>query len=430
MINSKITYFILVFIYNIVLVYLYQDYIYPKYSYFGMQLNQNYSFYHSLVLGLVSSLFVFILPKYIEKPSDILLVFSYFFIFLPAVNVGYIALNNANIYFFEYFIFLLCNLLVLIVLNRVKIPNLFLISLTKKTTNILVFIVSFVLYVLVFLYYKPDINNIIKLDDVTGVYDLRNEYREQNLGYPAIVVYAFTWLIRFFTPLILLYGLINKNKLVIVLSFILTLLLFSVSGHKSIVLGYGLVVISYFLFDGVKKVSFFILFNVYFACLLLSTILYKIIDFDILINAFVRRAMHVPGILSVFFYEFFNQNGNTYLGYSIFKSIVDYPYTVTPPFIIGEYYFGRSDMSANVNYIMAGYADFGFVGGILFTTIVVVFYKVLDAIYMFKVGDRRFLALIILPTWAMVNSAFITVLITHGLFLIFFYFLICNKHER
>ncbi|ENU32060.1 hypothetical protein F991_00042 [Acinetobacter sp. CIP-A165] len=430
MANSKIIYFFLVFVYNLVLVYLYQDYIYPKYSYFGMQFNESYSFHYSIVLSFLSSLFVFLLPKYIEKPSDILLVFSYFFVFLPAINVGYIALNKADIYFFEYSLYLIINILVLIFFNRINTRKMYFYSLTKRTTNSIVFLVSALLYILVFLYYRPDINNILKLEDVTGVYDLRSDYREQNSGYPSIVVYAFTWLVRFFTPLILLYGLINNNRLIVLLSFVLTLLLFSVSGHKSIMLGYGLVVISFFLFNKVNKVSFFILFNLYFICLLFSTVLYKFIDLDILINAFVRRAMHVPGILSIFFYEFFSNNDNTYLGYSILKSLVIYPYDVTPPFIIGDYYFGRADMSANVNYIISGYADFGFFGGILFTTLVVLFYKVLDSIYLFKVGDRRFLALIILPTWALVNSAFITVLVTHGLFLIFLYFLICNKHER
>lgn len=207
--------------------------------------------------------------------------------------------------------------------------------------------------------------------------------------------------------------------------------LFVISGHKSILLGYILVYLVYFVFEKNKfSVRPIQLFYPFLFLLLFGVTIYKIFNIDSLLNIFVRRTMHVPGILSGFYYEFFTENQKTYLSYSILKFINENPYSVNPNFLIGDYYFGRIDMSANVNYIMSGYGDFGWAGSIVVTIIVTSFYKFMDQVCLYKDNLKFGILLSVLPTWALVNSAFPTVLITHGLMLIFICFIIMPNSNK
>jgi hypothetical protein len=91
-----------------------------------------------------------------------------------------------------------------------------------------------------------------------------------------------------------------------------------------------------------------------------------------------------------------------------------YPYSLNPPQLIGDVYFGSHEMSANANIWADGFANFGFIGilGVsLVLGLVLFLYDSLAARIEFPVAC----VLLVIPAITLANSALLTCLLTHGL---------------
>jgi hypothetical protein len=95
---------------------------------------------------------------------------------------------------------------------------------------------------------------------------------------------------------------------------------------------------------------------------------------------------------------------------------LNYPFDVEPPFIIGEHYFSKPEMSANNGIISDGYMNFGVIGVVIWSIILVMILKLLDSL---TVNKNKYILwpLIFLGIKSLIDGALLTSLWTHGFFL-------------
>ena len=252
--------------------------------------------------------------------------------------------------------------------------------------------------------------------DFSQTYDIREGFRDTSV--PQIVKYMFFATSKALVPLLFLYALREKNKALALLVFLIQVCIFAVSGHKSVFLGVILVYLSwqYFSRNGCIRVYSVSLWIVVFCSI--SFILDWAFGYNFLVNIFTRRMILVPGMLSGMYYEFYANNEYAKLAYSLLSSVFTYNYSSTPPFVIGNYYFDSDFMSANVNYLASGFAEFGYLGMIIFVLLASFLYKSLDMAASNNKDSNFLICALLLPTWVLVDSSLLTAMITHGLLLI------------
>lgn len=404
--------------YSLALVFAYVRFAYEDYSYLGFQLNDSASMFHAVILAIVSSLFCFLLPKAVNKPSHLLGILTYLLVYIPTVNVGYFSISHPSYSHAELVLMYSACMLILLCVPRLGSQT----ALRTFGLNAKLFwggslFITLICTGVVMAYYRTDFSSLFSLQDISALYDIRFEYRETGRQVPALVQYMFAWLVKFFWPLVLVIGLDRNSKPLIFFSFFGFLSLLATSGHKSIILEYFLVLGFWFIWrKGVGASTGAII--KFALCISVSAILLEYVGISVLLEVIIRRSMLIPGLLSSFYQDFFTVNHKAALGYSVLSGLVDYPYATTPPFVIGEYYFGRSEMSANANFIAAGFAEFGVIGSIGVALIAATVYRVLDLLARSKKSFRISTALAVAPSWALVDTSLFTVLLTHGLLLL------------
>jgi hypothetical protein len=265
----------------------------------------------------------------------------------------------------------------------------------------------------VFAYYRPDASNLLKIEDISQLYDIRNDFKESSSDAPVFARYIFAWASKIFVPCFFVYGLAKKNNIIISTALITGLLLFSSTGLKSIVLG-PVLIFMFWLYLRKSHLTFSMLNFLLLLLVALALILHEL-GSPFLNYIIIRRVLIVPGYLTGCYFDFFMSNPFTFLGYSIFEGLVDYQYPYSPPYIIGAHYFGRSEMSANANFLATSFADFGALGCFLFALLSSFFFGILNSISISKNAIPEMTALLLLPTWTLIDTSFLTAMLTHGL---------------
>jgi hypothetical protein len=140
----------------------------------------------------------------------------------------------------------------------------------------------------------------------------------------------------------------------------------------------------------------------------------------------------VPAQLSFFYYDFFSENGFTFLSqHHIFRNFIEYPYYLDPPHLIANFYFNESEANANNGIYADAYMNFGFVGFVLWAFLLTIILKLADG---FSRNKKIIItiAAVAMPVISLSNSALLTNLLTHGLLLslVVLYLLPENKQEK
>ncbi len=265
-------------------------------------------------------------------------------------------------------------------------------------------IISLLAFIPIALIYKLDINlNVLLLNDI---YEVRAD-GVKKMG--AITSYIYPWIVKIIFPIALILSLQYKKRALFILIFIAQLYLFVVQGHKSVFVSVFLIFF-FFIKDYQKQVRV-VLYGVLFV--VFSTRLLTLFTGNILIESiFVRRTFFVPAINNVFYLDFFKDRP-LYYSNSILKRIFDYPYHLSPAYLLGEKYYLAPKMSVNNGFISDGYMNIG-VWGILINVFgVVIYFKLLSKINISPI----FSGILIIIIFTLISSYFLTSLLTHGLLL-------------
>ncbi|MBC1435207.1 hypothetical protein HB848_07615 [Listeria rocourtiae] len=391
---------------------LYIGYIYlisPSYSYYSLiNLQPSGSVKAiSIILALIPIIWS---ESTVTRPSQVVYWLLYILVYIPTMVMPDFVRENPLDGFFFYKLVLLGCLALLASVGKWKQLKIYPLRIKQAFVRTMLYISWFGLFGLIFLKFGFH----FRMVNFYDVYDIRAGYHEEGRG--TIAAYAMNWQSKIFNPLLMGIGVISKKTMFIIIGIISQFIIFSTTGQKSIAFS-TLFILGILWCVGKKGKNFGVRFLysiclLVMACLALDFILGGIQFTEIL----TRRLMMVPGVLSSFYYDYFTANPQTHLGYSIFSSFVEYPYDVTPPFLIGEAYFNNLEASANANLWADAFSAFGLWGVAIYTGILAVILWVYDSIAKYN----HFLLSVVLlamPIWSLIDSSLITTFLTHGLLL-------------
>lgn len=345
----------------------------------------------------------------------------YTFVLFP-LGVFYWMSNSPRAYFYMQFVaFLLLNLIYVafIYLKEKEILqklNLFRKirenSNAKKLNSINIFKIIFLSIILVFIIldiiiYMKYGNSIYYLFNLDKVYDIRLEARGK---VPGRVSYIISWSAYVIIASCIAWCIKTKKYILMIIPVLIQVLLFTVGGNKSHLFGLILTLVIFILFKNKLMYYFTTLLNFAVAGSL-------ILNNKFLMAIVIRRTFFVPASTSYAYYEFFSESPKMFLSNSVLGGIFTNPYKLDPSFIVSRYIYRLPDMSSNSNYIANAYSNFGFWGIILFTLILAAIFIFIECIALNN-KHKEYIILITFGTvFVLTNSALLTTLSNHGLFI-------------
>lgn len=246
--------------------------------------------------------------------------------------------------------------------------------------------------------------------DLTRVYDFGRDVGEViNEG---VMGYLNVWATKVFGPILLAISLWRKKFFIAFIVFLLHLVWFGISSHKSVLFYPFLVTFLWIWFGRTRALSLvpFAMTLAVFAALMA----YLIFDDEFTASMIIRRVYFVPAYLTFTYYDFFSQNDFVYWSNSILSSFVSYPYDVNTALLIGEHL--GTDASANNSFLSTGYMHAGVFGVIFYGVLVGFLFRLIDSLSIGGVPSWVSVATLIVPIQALLVSADLpTSLLTHGI---------------
>lgn len=205
------------------------------------------------------------------------------------------------------------------------------------------------------------------------VYDLRFEERTYNI--PVIVSYVIT-AAGTILPIILLYFMEQRKKVLAFIISIVILLNFGIGGHKSVLLGLIVSLIFYFIYR-----PKFLRYLVWLFIIISGLALFEYYQFKTFYvgTMMIRRGFFVPALLNFDYYDFFTQHSPDFFHQSFLRHLgFTSEYKEPISLIIGERYLNPGCFANNGLYSDA-LANFGLLGVLIFPLIIVFIIKFLDS---------------------------------------------------
>lgn len=396
--------------YYFLLIFGYKEIAYPMYSYMGFQLI-DWSMMNVLIGLLLTIILAILLPKRLQVPSDFVSWLFFLMVFVPSCSIPFLTGVSD-----EYFLFLISSGVIILTIGSLsKLPRYHFSNYTIKYGTFItwLFSFSFIFYGLIFITYGVHFS--ITLDSFSDLYDVRADYKGKS---SRLSVYALNWQAKIFNPLIILIGLMNKKYYYLLFGVIGQIILFFITGLKSIPFSILLVIGLYIFMNNLAIIYFKISLSL-FVLVLLSIYFYYFLNISFLFEIVVRRTILIPGLLSGYYFEFFTQNPKALLGHSFLSGLFDTNYTIKPSEIIGMYYFEKSGANANANFLADAYANFGNVGVIMFGLILCLLFWLYNSLAISRGNQKWHIILLSLSSYYLNDSALFTTFLTHGLLWVF-----------
>lgn len=387
----------------------YLNFVYPNFSYSGFKLDISYiKVLESYILACILGVLIFSFFNAKNKPSKVIVYILYINVIIPILSL-YGLENNPRGYVYV----MILGFLALIVTIRFS-PKIKIVFLKQGWTFFIAFATILSGYVYLQLILSGGLSRINF--NLLDVYEVRESYGGHS---GALMGYFLPWQAYVINMILLWYGLYRKNFLLIILMILAQLLIFGMTGFKSFLFAPMLVIVLYrsLIKDRHKKLFGFILQGS-IVIFVVANIAYLVFGDIVTPSIFIRRLFFIPAQLNAFYFDFFSEHTKLMLSHSILGSFIKYPYDLLPPQLIAFNYHGRI-FAANTGYLGEAYANFGVLGVVCFSILLGVVLNYLDSI-----SDGLPISLpisvIIIPGMALVNSALLTVLFTHGLLVAIF----------
>jgi hypothetical protein len=394
--------FLSVFLYKVLLDFVYYFYISDIFNYMGYELSPNiFKIIESYLLLFV---ILFFIPKSKKLISNIIVWILVSLAYIPMLTI-YALKNEERVFMFVATIFWL---IVFWAKSFSFIPRFF--SYLKQGRLLYFCIIILVFFLILFLFIKefqPSISLNLKSE-----YEIRSQFsKTQN----RLADYIFGWAAKIIIPFLFVYFIIKKKWLVSVVFFLFQVLIFSVTGHKFyfFVLFFCLILV---FIAKTKNPMFWLMLGL---CLVVLIDIFIYLTFGDLffLSIFTRRTIFTSPLLAFNYYDFFSENPFISLSHHWpFRIFLEYPYSLDPADLIGEYYCGGGH--ANNGMMSDGYMNFGFAGMIIWAFLYSTIFKIIDFLSYQK---NRDLALSILASFSLSfrSGGLLGHFLTEGLLLAF-----------
>ena len=405
---AVISFFIIFLLFD----YSYKSFIHPTFYYMGYDYQPDTvrTFVAYLLLLLYLFLFVII-------PMTDFMFFVNSLVYLFYLISALVVFKNHPDYRYIILFFNLLFVSLMLIISPIKIrfrqPKF-------KIDLITTFLIILALSVPFFLKFKLNFSIKSLTDFLTPGVDLRRT-AFQNIN--SWQIYLYSWLSKIFIPVFLIMSIIRKRYGLTILGFVLMLYFYLNFTQKVVFYGAILVTLLAFIND-YKKLTLALILGLIFSVLVGISI--RLLKGNYLIEGlFVKRIFILPQLLNVFYFDFFHAQ-KLHLSYSFLSPFFHYHYKVTPPFLIGKEYFHNPMISANNGFISQGYMDFGYLGVIVYTLIIVVIWLYFNSLDIHPAYSGMFLILF----FSFVSSFWTTVIVTHGaIWLIILAYFMLDKYR-
>lgn len=349
------------------------------------------------------------LPLAFHRPSNFLTWFLYLVVFVPSCVIP---LYAGSSHWLGLGLTLVGAFWILTVASRLPILRMPRLKLTTTQFWFLMVVLSVLAYTAVIATFGLRFHFPL----LSEVYELRFEYSERAPGAGSLVTSLLSWQGYVLNPLLMSWGFLSRAPLLIVVAFAGQLVLFSINGFKTFLLG-GLLVGAVWLVMRSEPQRFGLRMVTGALSLVVGSTLLDLLlplPSPVVTSLFVRRFIVTPGLLTGHYFDFFSANPKTMFGQYSWATFEGYPYDLPPPFLIGQAYFGSVQTAANANPFADGFATLGIPGVYVMALLLGVVFWLIDSVS--RRRDPRLVVLFLtMPALALSNSSLLTVLLTHGL---------------
>lgn len=391
----------------------YVFYVEPNFRYKGFLLDVSPFKY------LVSFFFLIIFHVFIDKSTSRAssLLLQVFFILVYVPFTSYFALSNQ--YFGWFFIFSLFWLITIIIQKGIhfkKIPP------PLKLNEYSIFLSIGIIVIGIFLIIFNSVELTFNMN-INNVYELRAENPTGNIPYSG---YFINWTAKVFLPFLIVFTLVRFKpsvNMLFIISLLLTILLFSVTGHKGYLFAIPMLLGTVLLLKA--KNVYLLLLLILSSLIIIGLFIMLVFNDNTIMTLFVRRMLYMPAQISYYYYDFF-EGSPVLLSNSVMSGFFSYPHQLEPAYLIGDLYYQKPDMSANNGIITDGFMHFGILGVIIWAILFSFILKLIDSL----VYGKNYIVLIpvlLIGLRSFIDGALLTSLLTHGFFLTIF---LCYLYPR
>lgn len=402
---ANILFYIVLVAYKAILDIIYTNFVSVVFQYAGFQYASNTGL-SVIAWSIYLSLIFFIKPQY-YKPSDFFLFIFFVLVITPMIVL--MELGGKSLLFLIYTIMSFLLIKLILTTPNLKIPKV-------KYGNKLVLAIAFFLILITFLMFLIT-GGISRINfDLSLVYELRAETASVYFG--GIWGYITPWSTKIFLPFLLSLSLFYKKHILVLILIGTQILVFGVTGHRSMGLLW-IVSIGIYLTRNANNKNLYIITLI--TIMLLSLYLIHIIFDDlIIISTIARRAFFVPSFLNYSYYDFFLNHEHVFYSNSVLSKLIEYPYgDVSLSKLVSGQVFGEPEGGANTGFIGTSFAHTGVIGMIVISCFVGIIFKVLDGTCNSEKHTWFYLSFVSIPILALLTSAsFFTSLLTHGVLII------------
>jgi len=205
--------------------------------------------------------------------------------------------------------------------------------------------------------------------------------------------------------------------LLFVLLIFVQMFLFASSGMKAILFIPVFVLLSWFYVRrGITAISFFNLASI---SILIGMLPAWLFDNNFISSVFTRRILFSATNVHFAYFDYFSNHDFVFWSNSILKGLVEYPYDIPLPNLIGWHLYNNEQSHANSGFIASGFAHFGFLGVVIYSIIFGFILRILRNLGNSGIPLWLVVALTVLSLRsAFVSSDLLVALITHGLMIV------------
>lgn len=211
--------------------------------------------------------------------------------------------------------------------------------------------------------------------DLTDIYDARAEF-VGSTGTIESILFNFGGVL--IIPIATLYALNNKKWILLVLSLIAQLAIFSIARQKSQLL-IIVIVVCIFILSKMKLINKFkhmvpFAFSAFLSLSWLENLLFSSTN---IFSMFIRRMMYYPAWLNTLYYDFFSENELLFWSQDVFLvnrlsnlGIIDRAYDESVIELINKTYYAGLVPSPNTGLFAEAYMHFGAIGAVLYPILI------------------------------------------------------------
>jgi hypothetical protein len=248
------------------------------------------------------------------------------------------------------------------------------------------------------------------LPGLGSVYGARSQFTAE-VSSAAAAGYLVPWAANAINPILMAWGIARRAPSLVALGLAGQLLVYANTGFKSVLFSIVLVPVVYVAVGRASRI-FGTLGALGTAAIVLGSAAASSVTGDWSVGL-VRRVFATPGQMDWYYFDYFSGHPKYHLSHSFLRFLGSSPYAVDPPLLIGAVYFPSDLPSANAGLWSDAFANFGLVGIVAFTLVLILALRGADAL-----GHGRD-ARVVAPAMAIAgmtfgSSAMFTTILTLG----------------